>query len=92
MVEVTLDGYKYNYHKSEEGSGYWTGASGYKGSMGRYSNCRVPTCLWSSLRKKALEEGYSDEDFRPPVKEKKVRSKASKVSVKKKDENSIFIF
>ena len=88
MIEVTLDGYKYNYHKSEEGHGYWTGASGYKGSMGRYSNCRVPTCLWVSLRRKAIEDGYSEEEFRVQVKEKKTSKRTSK----KNDKNSISIF
>tara|TARA_Y100001970_G_scaffold259516_1_gene340568 strand:- start:9732 stop:10007 length:276 start_codon:yes stop_codon:yes gene_type:complete len=91
MVEVTLDGYKYNYHKSEEGPGYWTGASGYNGSMGRYPNCRVPTCLWVSLRKKALEEGYSEEEFKAPVKEKKRASRTSNRS-SNKNKNSISIF
>jgi hypothetical protein len=91
MVEVTLDGYKYHYHKgSEGGRGYWTGASGYKGSMGRYQNCRVPTCLWVDLRRKALQEGYSEEEFRVPVKEKKVRSSSKRAP--KKNKNSISIF
>jgi len=88
MVKVTLDGYKYYYHKGEEGS-YWLGEAGYKGSMGRYSNCRVPTCLWVDLRKKALEEGYSLDELRTPVKEKK---KTSKRTSKKKDNKSISIF
>ena len=88
MVEVTLDGYKYNYCKTEQG-GYWIGVAGYDGSMGRYSNCRVPTALWCNLRKKALAEGYTVEDFSPPKKDiekKKPKSKA------RKKKNSISIF
>ena len=92
MIEVTLDGYKYNYHKSEEGQGYWTGASGYNGSMGRYSNCRVPTCLWVDLRRKAIADGYSEDEFKAPVKEKKTPTRSSKRSSKKNNKNSISIF
>lgn len=88
MVEVTLDGYKYYYHKSEEGN-CWLGKAGYKGSMGRYPNCRVPTCLWVDLQRKAIDEGYSADEFRTPVKEKKA---VSKRTAKKKDKNSISIF
>ncbi|MCH2669369.1 MAG: hypothetical protein MK009_05900 [Gammaproteobacteria bacterium] len=88
MVEVTLDGYKYYYHKSEEGN-YWLGKAGYKGSMGRYSNCRVPTALWKELHQQALDEGYSPDEFITPVKEKKT---VSKRTAKKKDKNSISIF
>ena len=88
MVEVTLDGYKYYYHKSEEGD-CWLGVAGYNGSMGRYPNCRVPSMLWVDLHKQALAEGYSSDEFKAPEKEKK---KASKRASKKKDKNSISIF
>lgn len=87
MVEVILEGYRYRYCKTNEG-GYWLGVAGYKGSLGRYNNCRVPTMLWCGLRAKALSEGYTTEDFSLPkkeAKEKKVRSKAKK-------KNSISIF
>ena len=90
MVEVTLDGYKYNYHKTDEG-GYWWGVAGYAGSMGRYSNCRVPTMLWTSLRAKALEEGYTVKDFTPEKKEAASKASSSKRSSKSK-KNSISIF
>lgn len=86
MIEVELDGYKYHYNKTEDG-GYWTGVAGYSGSMGRYSNCRVPTCLNSPLRKVAIESGYSNEDFKPT----KV-DKPKKAYKKKQDKNSISIF
>ena len=89
MIEVTLNGYKYNYCKTEQGN-YWLGVAGYEGSLGRYTNCRVPTMLWTKLRERALEEGYSKEDFSAPKpKEKVVRSKPKKASRKK---NSISIF
>jgi len=88
MVEVTLDGYKYYYHKGEEGHG-WLGVAGYNGSMGRYPNCRVPSILWVDLHKQALEEGYSSDEFMAPKKEVK---KVSKRTSKKKDKNSISIF
>ena len=89
MVEVTLEGYKYNYYKTESG-GYWVGAAGYKGSMGRYANCRVPTALWSGLRAKALADGYTVEEFSSP--KKTVEKKKSKARVQKKNKNSISIF
>ncbi len=89
MIEVTLDGYKYNYCKTESG-GYWIGISGYKGSMGRYSNCRVPTMLWSPLRAKAYSEGYTAEDFAPP--KKKSEPKKAKAKKSKNKKNSISIF
>tara|TARA_B100000809_G_scaffold8697_1_gene8354 strand:+ start:468 stop:734 length:267 start_codon:yes stop_codon:yes gene_type:complete len=88
MVEVTLDGYKYYYHKSKEGSS-WLGVAGYNGSMGRYPNCRVPSMLWKDLNRKALDEGYSADEFMAPKKEEK---KVSKRTSKKKDKNSISIF
>jgi len=88
MVEVTLDGYKYYYHKSEEGSN-WLGVAGYNGSMGRYPNCKVPSCLWVDLHKQALKEGYSSDEFKAPEKEEK---KVAKRVSKKKDKNSISIF
>ena len=90
MIEVLLDGYKYRYCKSESG-GYWLGLEGYKGSLGRYSNCKAPTMLWPSLREKAYSSGYTVEDFAPIVpKETKVKRASSK---KKSDtKNSISIF
>ena len=88
MVEVTLDGYKYYYHKSKEGSS-WLGVAGYNGSMGRYPNCRVPSMLWKDLNRKALDEGYSADEFTAPKKEER---KVSKRTSKKKDKNSISIF
>lgn len=88
MVEVTLDGYKYYYHKSEEGN-RWLGVAGYNGSMGRYPNCSVPTCLWRDLHQEALDKGYSTDEFKSPEKEKK---RVSKRTSKKKDKNSISIF
>ena len=88
MVEVTLDGYKYYYHKGEEGN-YWLGKAGYNGSMGRYPNCRVPSALWKDLNQQALDEGYSPDEFITPKKEVK---KVSKRTSKKKNKNSISIF
>ena len=88
MVEVTLDGYKYNYCKTEQG-GYWVGVAGYDGSMGRYSNCRVPTALWCDLRRKAIADGYTVEDFSSP--KKTVEKKKSRAKARKK-KNSISIF
>ena len=90
MVEVTLEGYKYRYYRGED-SGYWIGVMGYKGSLGRYSNCRVPTGMWRELRREALSNGYSNEDF-APLKTKDNSAKKSRVSKKKTDRKTISIF
>jgi len=89
MVEVILDGYKYQYHKTEQG-GHWTGVAGYKGSFGRYPNCAVPTMMWGPLRKKAMADGYTVSDFSAP--KEKSKSNRSKPSKAKKPKNSISIF
>lgn len=89
MVEVILDGYKYRYYKTEDG-GHWIGTEGYKGSLGRYANCVVPTMLWKPLREKALAEGYTRSDFSVVKEVKKTANRKS--SKAKKPKNSISIF
>lgn len=87
MVEVTLGGYHYRYENFDNGRG-WVGTSGYEGSLFRYSNCVVPTSMWSTLRQEAINAGYSEADFEPPSVEKK----AKRTSRRSKPKNSIFIF
>ena len=85
MIEVTLDGYRYYYHKAED-KGYWLGLAGHKGSLSRLPHCAVPTSMWSELRAKAISEGH---EF---VSEVKPEKKASKKRAKKTGKKSISIF
>lgn len=84
MIEVTLDGYKYYYHKTED-KGYWLGLSGYKGSLSRTPHCAVPVSMWGALKEKAVAEGH---EFAKEEAPKKVTSSKKKSSKK----NSISIF
>lgn len=90
MVEVEYEGYKYNFYRDKDGAGYWIGASAPRGSVGRYANCRVPTVMWSPLRQKALDDGYTKEDFNPPKPVEKKAASRSYSSKKKKNSISIF--
>ena len=89
MIEVTLDGYRYYYHKAED-KGYWMSLGGYKGSLSRTSHCSVPTSMWRKLKETAINNGYSNDDFviqKTPLEAKDTQSKVAK---SKKKSISIF--
>lgn len=90
MIEVTLDGYRYYYHKAE-GKGHWLGFGGYKGSLSRMAHCSVPTSMWRELKQEALKNGCKEEDFVPKVvADEKTKSASSREKKNNKKVISIF--
>ena len=89
MIEVSLDGYRYYYHKGEE-KGCWMGFGGYKGSLSRTPHCSVPTSMWKELKETAVKTGYSNDDFVIQKTESENKSSSGKSSKSKKNSISIF--